>query len=359
MSLSRARPGWLCAAALCAILLFVTVAQAQRVILVCPPEADASLNEAFNRLRGELTMHGFEVEIKTVEESISVENLAQSAESVKAVASVSFVRNEGFTTADIKISDRVTGKTTIRTIATPIGTDAASLLALRAVELLRASLREFGPKAEASKDIVGASPQRSNVALAQWAQAPMPPGAQQYQRPGELTTIRRPITLRADLAAAAFFPHATTAYGFGAALGVPLDNRFEMRLVLAAPWFGAKYAASQATSQLHLISGFGELSYSIRVRNRVDLQPLAAIGMARVTTYTSTIIPWVPLTPSALLAIPSIGLGLKVTLSTRVFWYTSGRVAVLLPRTVLHVENEQFTLGLPLVMVSSGVGFAF
>jgi hypothetical protein len=304
-------------------------------------------------------MHGFEVEIRTAQESISPENLAQSAESVQAVASVSFVRDEGYTTADIKISDRVTGKTTIRTIATPVGTDAASLLALRAVELLRASLREFGPKAEASKDIVGASPQRANLALAQWAQAPMPTETQQYQRPSEPATVRRHLTLRADLAAAVFFPRATLAYGFGAAFGVPVDARFEVRLVVAAPWFGAKYTASHATSQLHLMSGFGELSYSIPVRHKVDLQPFAALGIARVTTYTSTIMPWGLLTPSAWLAIPSIGLGLHVTLSTRAFWYTSGRLAVLLPRTVLHVENEQFTLGLPLMMATSGVGFAF
>ena len=113
------------------------------MILVSPPQADASLSEAFNRLRGELTMHGFEVDVQTTEEAISPENLSERAESSQAVASVSFVRNEGVTSADIKISDRVTGKTLTRTIATPIGTDTASLLALRAVELLRASLREF------------------------------------------------------------------------------------------------------------------------------------------------------------------------------------------------------------------------
>ena len=63
-------------------LLAPRVAHAQRIILLCPPETDASLTEAFNRLRGELSMHGFEVEVQTSAEAISPENLALRADSV-------------------------------------------------------------------------------------------------------------------------------------------------------------------------------------------------------------------------------------------------------------------------------------
>ncbi len=353
---------WAAVASFCAALLHAPWAWAQRVILVCPPETDASLNEAFNRLRGELTMHGFEVEIQTAEDAVSPENLAQRAESGKAVASVSFVRNEAYTTADIKISDRVTGKTSIRTIATPAGTDAASLLALRAVELLRASLREFGSQSGPPRDIVGASPQRANPTVAQWAQAsnpqrtpPMQPSNPQPQQ------LRYPWTLRADVVAALQLPDPTAAFGLGAAIGFKWNTQFESRLVLFAPWFGANYAANQATSQLHLFSGFAEMAVSIPVGYRLELQPLAALGLAHVTTFTNTILPVRvnPVPPSAWLAMPSLGLGLNVTLSPRWFWYTSGRLAVLLPRAALYVSDQRYRFGLPMVMVSSGIGVKF
>jgi hypothetical protein len=329
------------------------------VILVCPPETDASLNEAFNRLRGELTMHGFEVEIQTAEDAISTENLAQRAESGKAVASVSFVRNEAYTTADIKISDRVTGKTSIRTIATPAGTDAASLLALRAVELLRASLREFGSQSGPSKDIVGASPQRANPTVAEWAQGSSPQRAPVIALASQQPPLRRPWALRADAVVALQFPHPTLAYGLGAAMGFKWNSRFESRLVLAAPWFGAHYTANQATAQFHVFSGFAEIAASIPVGYRLELQPLAALGLAHVTTFTSTILPMKPLTPWAWLVMPSLGLGLNVTLTPRWFWNTSARIAVFIPRTTIQVDEQKYGLGLPMVMVSSGVGVKF
>jgi hypothetical protein len=171
--------------------------------------------------------------------------------------------------------------------------------------------------------------------------------------------LRHPWALRADAVAALQLPDPTAALGLGAAIGFKWNPRFESRLVLAAPWFGANYAANQATSQLHVFSGFAEIAVSIPVGYRMELQPLAAFGLAHVTTFTSTILPWKPLTPSAWLVMPSLGLGLNVTLSPRWFWYTSARLAVLLPRAVLYVNEQKYTLGLPMVMVSSGVGVKF
>ena len=226
------------------------------------------LTEAFNRLRGELTMHGFEVEIQTAEGAISPENLAQRAESSEAVASVSFVRNEAYATADIKISDRVTGKTSIRTIATPAGTDSPSLLALRAVELLRSSLREFGPKPEPPKDIVGASPGRASPVVTEWAEgkheAPAP-----SDEPPVLSHIATPVevpyhvTMRADVVGVRHLSDASSAYGLGGAVGVSRGPNFEARVLFEAPWFGAKFSTARAAAQFHLITGFAEATYGI------------------------------------------------------------------------------------------------
>lgn len=343
-------------ASFCLFTLFASVAKAQHVVVVCPPETDKLLKEAFNRLRGELTMHGFEVEIETAEEAVSPENLALRVESGHAVASISFTRNEGATTADIRIIDRVTGKTSIRTIATPQGTEMASLLALRAVEILRASLGEGGPPAEAPR--AANSPQPAQPAPVPSAPAqnrpkltPSPPH----------TATRYHVTLRADALAVVELSDPSSAYGFGAALGVSKGPRLEWRLVFAAPWFGAEYATPGAAAQVHWFSGSGEVAYSVPLGRRVQLQPLVAFGIARLTTYTSTVLP-VTLhspSPSAWLAIPSLGLGLNVTLSTHWFWNTNARLATLMPRPVLDVDHERHKLGAPMAMFASGVGVKF
>src|SRR5690606_9827845 len=50
------------------------VAEARElVILVQPSTATRELREAFNRLRGELLLHGFSIEVVTVDETISSE----------------------------------------------------------------------------------------------------------------------------------------------------------------------------------------------------------------------------------------------------------------------------------------------
>src|SRR5207248_74460 len=86
-----------------------------------------------------------------------------------AVASVSLVRSEGLATADVWISDRVTGKTTMRTIATAENREAPSVLAVRAVDLLRTSLREFSAGEGPPSDVVGASPERAPPRVREWA----------------------------------------------------------------------------------------------------------------------------------------------------------------------------------------------
>ena len=364
-------------------LLVPRVAHAQRIILLCPSETDASLTEAFNRLRGELTMHGFEVEIQTSAEAISPENLALRADSVAAVASVSFVRGAGITTADIKISDRVTGKTTIRTIATPEGTDAASLLALRAVELLRTSLREFGPNAKTPQDIVGAAPERASPSVKKWAETPPSPAAEPKPVPAApaaaAPTAAAPAaaapaaaevepalpqaqphwSLRADFLAAALLPGAHRAYGAGAAFGFRPSSRTEVRLNVEVPWFGNQYSTPNATTTLHLVTVGSDLAYSIIAARHVELQVMGGIGLTRLTTFTKTIEPWLPGLPVAWVLMPRIGLGVPVLFSSTFFWQTNCQIAALRPTTYLHVEDRRFIVGLPMFTISSGVGVRF
>src|SRR5262245_27204891 len=129
-----------------AVLLLAPDALAQRVVLVRPPNSDAVVVEAFNRLRAELRLQSFDVVGLDADPAfVSPESVGEAATREDAFAAISIARRAGATSVDVWIADRVTGKTTLRTLALRRESDAPSVLAVRAVDLLRSSLREIPP----------------------------------------------------------------------------------------------------------------------------------------------------------------------------------------------------------------------
>jgi hypothetical protein len=130
------------------VLLFAWVAQAQRVALVRPPDADAVLLEVFNRLSAELRLQDFEVAIlENAADPRSSDALADAARRTTSVAAVRFVRRGESTAVDVWLDARASGPAAVQTIEPPGGLDAPTVLAIRTVDLLRTTLREFGPSA--------------------------------------------------------------------------------------------------------------------------------------------------------------------------------------------------------------------
>jgi hypothetical protein len=173
------------AAAALAVLLPVLLAAAvalaagtpaPRVVLVRPPAAPASVTEALVRLRGELLAAGFEAEV--VELSLgadvrgSLERLVPPAgNGGSATALVAVVASADAGSAELWVIDRVTGKTVVRRVnaGTADSTRAAEVLAVRAVELLRASFLELAvaPKNRETPPVEAAP------AVERWATAPL------------------------------------------------------------------------------------------------------------------------------------------------------------------------------------------
>lgn len=129
-----------------------------KVILIRPPAAPAAVTEALVRLRGELVAAGFDAEVTELslgeDVRASLERLAPPAGGA-ATALVAVVASSDPSSADLWVIDRVTGKTVVRKVNAG-GADAprvAEVLAVRAVELLRASFLELAiaapPSAEA------------------------------------------------------------------------------------------------------------------------------------------------------------------------------------------------------------------
>lgn len=130
----------------CAILSLssTALAAASRVVVIRPADAAATVGEAITRVEAELRAAGFEVVgVQSSDAAPSREELARQVEAHRAVAALSISYREGATSAELWVVDEVTDKTVIRNV--DVGgapSDGPSVLAIRAVELLRASLIE-------------------------------------------------------------------------------------------------------------------------------------------------------------------------------------------------------------------------
>src|SRR5262249_36576795 len=145
---------------------------------VRPPATDTTLSEAFNRLRTELALQDFEVGVlDSPGEALSADGLEAEAQKAGAFAGISLTRDAGGATADVCIADRVTGKRSQRRLAVAGVDRARRVLAVRAVDLLRSSLRELPPGERPPADVVGAV-------------AEPPPAVRTWSAPRQLWQLR-------------------------------------------------------------------------------------------------------------------------------------------------------------------------
>src|SRR5688572_5666371 len=129
-------------------LLAPPAGAASRVTIVRPPAIDAEHAVTLVRLRAELGAAGFDV-VDVDGEDGDPRTQVEQGDTRDSFATIVLVPGAGGAAVDVWIADHVTRKTVVRTIrVAPTDRDASSLVAVRAVELLRASLletREFSP----------------------------------------------------------------------------------------------------------------------------------------------------------------------------------------------------------------------
>ena len=129
-------------------------AAATRVAIVRPAPAGPAVSEALARIEGELAADGFDVVLVDAANAPEDASKGASTEATPddsgAQASISFSVDMAARTAELRVVDRLTNKAVVR--RTPIdetnASRAAEVLAVRAVELLRASLLELMIEAE-------------------------------------------------------------------------------------------------------------------------------------------------------------------------------------------------------------------
>lgn len=160
---------------LCATLVVYSArAEPSRVRVVQATDADPAMREATLRLQAELVADGFVVDM---EETPATDPRGElESGSSQSFASIAILRSGSQTVIDVWVVDHLTGKTSIRRVdagATP-GPTPARTLAIRAVELLRASLLEATLRPQ--EQVEAFSEQRTvPTDVARWMQTTAPP----------------------------------------------------------------------------------------------------------------------------------------------------------------------------------------
>ncbi len=203
---------------------------AARVSILKPAEADTVLSEAVVRLQAELASAGFEAVIVTPTAGADVRTeLERTGAGPIPAATLALSRVAGVAAIDVWVTDRVSGKTSVRRIDAVASSDMVpSALAIRAVDLLRASLLETTlPGRPAAKELTQLLPVR-------------PP----ERGPLEGTSVGVALGVLHSFAGLGPAPVPVVQVARG------LTRRFALRLELAGPAFGANVTASAGSASV-------------------------------------------------------------------------------------------------------------
>ena len=300
-----------------------------RVALVRTESSDRLLSEAGTRLRAELVSAGFEVVEVDRAPGDSRAEVEQAAERTKSVATVAIDRAGSGALADVWISDRVSGKTVVRRLKVGGGPGAAAVLAIRALELLRASLLEVVLPASPAEAPAAAPP----PAVVDWVKPTLPPKAPED---GEL--LDGPA-----LGVGVLGLHGLRGIGlaFGPTLRVfhGIGGGAFGRLVLAGPLGGPSLSEPEGTASVRQEFLSLDLGWATRAAPLGALVWLGA-GAFHLHTAGSAAQPYRSTSDDVLSVLLTGGLGGVVRLGQDVALSAELAAVGLVPRPVVVIANR-------------------
>ena len=288
--------------------LAAEVGWASTVILVRPANPTTITAEALVRMHGELVSAGFDVEIKAATAGVDARaSLEQAASGENVGAVVALLGDTSPGSVEVWVIDRVTGKSVVRRIPSqPEAGRAAEILAIRAIELLRASLLEIAmvggkeppivpkpPPAEVTRFVESALDTRKT---SRWAIEVGGIGVASFDGVGPMLL---PM-LRLDLAVGRYVLMRVTAAGLG--------TRSHVESSLSSTEVSA-----EVTEQ------FGLVEAGVRLRPRQRLQPFFSLGAgARHTSAEGRAsFPYQGQTAAQWSFVADAGAGIRVSLRSR------------------------------------------
>ncbi len=335
---------------LTAVVILLTCSRAaagpsELVLLVRTQQRDGALDEATNRLSGELAQHGFAVRIVDVPQPPTTSELETRADEAGAVASVALLpaASPGATAqlrkVDVWISDRVTGKTIKRTLSPGNTHEAPTIIAVRALELLRSSLQEY-QQARDTIAIEGAHPERAS---------------------GAVSGLSSSESARTWLVSAG----ATLGFSFpsGGPSGAPQlsvayeQQRFGGGLLLLGPLLGN--SAEVAPEDFEFLSFTVQLEpYYLPIKTeRFKLSLFPSAGASFLQVQGNPDLPYQGEQDSTWVLSVGAGIAARYQLTRLAGFYAAARSLFLLPQPLVAIADSGATLGTPLLLMSAGVVF--
>lgn len=329
--------------ALALFLLASAASAAPRVVLLRPPVEDEVLTEALSRLRAELTLQEFEVDVVDVPaEPMTPDGLSSVAHERGAFAGISLTRREGTAEAAICIADRATGKISMRNLSIGTGPDAPSVLAVRAAELLRSSLQEFESERRPPNDVVGVDV----------AEKPRFKTADPNQ-------VEPRLRLGVRFAMLGLGQDFGPAYGPALTLSYRFSDRFWLGALAAGPALGSTYVAPSGSANLTQGLAVGRLVAVAFHSRHFELRPLVEAGVYHFAALGQVPAPATGQTDSVTSFAGGLGFELGVMFNRTVGLDLGLSGYLLGPRPGVAVLDDQRLFRWPFVVASLGLGLAF
>ena len=360
---SRRPAGWrrvicsLRAAGLAALVAGAAVVQAApsaagdryRVVVLTPPITDEVTTGAVARVRGELTAAGFDVHEIPRDPSADVRDVLETiGRDLDPIATFAIIRGAGTGgggAADIWVNDRLAGRSVIQSVhlASP-ATDperAAAVLAVQAVELLKASLAQYWvapavsapapPPRPRAEPLAGAEPSTPHVAMGFTAEA----GVGWLDSVGAVGAVWEPIVRLAYGGRGGW----AARHSFGG-----LGSETELR----GPTGGA---------QLQQAAGTLEALRSFRVAEHAQLFASAGAGVYHLRMVGTGTGLWLGTgLTSTWAALAVAGAGLALPFGARFAMLVEGQALVAVPSPVVRIGgNDAGRAAMPALLASAGL----
>jgi hypothetical protein len=309
-----------------------------RVLVVRERGADAVVARAEVRLSAELRAAGFEVDERVADGDADARRLVEQPGDGGAFATVLLQRAAAGASTDVWVADHVTHKTVVRRMDAHGSGDAADRsLALRVVELMRASLVEALVLPAASDP-----PEPARAELSPPAPQP-PPDVVRWTRDALHEPPRPLAPVRLALGAAGSFGGPSVGLAVAPALRVAWrpTPAWSIGALAAGPAYGARASGSEGTAEIRQELALVEAAYEGRLAGPLRAFAMAGAGAYHLYASGNAAAPFTSTQGDAWSALFGLGLGLGLGLAGPASLILEVRELLAAPRPVVAFAADR------------------
>jgi hypothetical protein len=316
-------------------------AEGSRVVIVRDRSADAVVDRAEVRLGAELRAAGFEVEERVVEGDDDARRVVEDPGEGGPFATVLLRRSGARTATDVWVADHVTHKTVVRRMGSRGTGDAAErALALRVVELMRASLVE-GLVLPPSDDDLPPGP------------SPIPAPAPARVLPSDVGTWTRDalheppprrsshVGVALGVAGAFAGPDVGTAVAPALRAAWYATPAWSFGVLAVGPGFGAHVSAAEGTANVRQELALGEVAFESAPAGVASVFVSLGAGAYHLYASGDAVPPYTSGHDDAWSALLAAGIGLRVHITGATSVVVDAREVLALPRPVVVFASER------------------